>query len=136
MKKEELASMLNGRQYRDEITPDIQHALQESDLVVVYGASDDLMEFRGAIDEELGAWDGGLAYLNKDGILLNECEDDDCPHFKKLMANGIKVEQLWCEEPKISWTYKTDIPHSTFEILEDGETYCRGIVFNLSDIAV
>ena len=34
----------------------------------------------------------------------------------------------------IAWTYRTDIPHETFMIYEDGEPYCRGIVFNIDDV--
>jgi hypothetical protein len=33
-----------------------------------------------------------------------------------------------------SWSYETDIPHATFDVLEDGEVYCRGIVFALADL--
>jgi hypothetical protein len=29
-----------------------------------------------------------------------------------------------------------DFPHDTFEIREDGEKYCKGIVFRLSDVAM
>ena len=34
----------------------------------------------------------------------------------------------------VSWSYLTDIPHKTFDIMEDGEIYCRGIVFSLDDL--
>jgi hypothetical protein len=46
-----------------------------------------------------------------------------------------KIEAVWAEDG-YSWTYRTDIPHATFEITEDGEPYCRGIVFALADLAV
>ena len=135
MTKEELAKMLDGMEYRYEITPDIQHGLINSDLVVVYGYSDDNMEFRGAIDDEVSCYNGGTAKLSHINglLLLNEC-DDDCPYFEALSSSAIDIEALWCKEDDYSWTYKTDIPHATFDILEDGEKYCRGIVFNLSDV--
>ena len=34
----------------------------------------------------------------------------------------------------ITWCYKTDIPHETFMIYDDGEPYCRGIVFSIEDL--
>lgn len=34
----------------------------------------------------------------------------------------------------IPWTYETDIPHETFVIYNDGEPYCRGIVFSVDDV--
>lgn len=136
MNQKELAEMLNGRQYADEISPDIQHILtgKENDLVVVFGASDDLMEFRGAIYDEVGCYDGGKAYLNKTGLLVNKCACNECPYFERELARAVVVEALWDKEEPFTWTYKTDIPHETFIIHEDDDMYCRGIVFNLSDI--
>ena len=32
----------------------------------------------------------------------------------------------------ITWVYRTDIPHVTFMMYEDGEPCCRGIVFYLA----
>ncbi|HET8685200.1 MAG TPA: hypothetical protein VFM18_00895 [Methanosarcina sp.] len=76
MNSKELAALLNGRQYRAEITKDEECQATQNNLVVVFGASDDLMEFRGAIDDELGAWEGTTAYLTKDGLLQNDCDND------------------------------------------------------------
>lgn len=99
----------------------------------MFGASDDLIEFRGAIHDELGA--PTTAYLTSEGLLQNECDSSECPHFEKMKAKAATIEALWCKEEGYSFTYKTDIPHETFEIVEDGEPYCRGIVFSLSDVA-
>ena len=43
----ELADKLNGRAYGDSFD-DVKQEAKESGLVIVYGASDDLMEFDGA----------------------------------------------------------------------------------------
>lgn len=43
----ELAEKLNGRAYGDSFD-DVEQEAKESGLVIVYGASDDLMEFDGA----------------------------------------------------------------------------------------
>lgn len=34
----------------------------------------------------------------------------------------------------ITWAYVTEIPHETFMVYEDGESYCRGIVFSIDDV--
>lgn len=136
MTRDELAALLNGREYREEITKDEARAAKDAGLVVVYGASDDLMEFDGAINDEIGAWEGAAAYLNADGLLQNECPDEDCPYFEKLCEKAATIKALWCAEDGYSWTFETDIPHATFEIVEDGEPYCRGIVFALADVKV
>ena len=46
--------MLNGRSYRNEITSSEEKLAKENNLVVVYGASDDLVELAGAMSEEFG----------------------------------------------------------------------------------
>lgn len=134
MNTKELAAMLSGREYRKEISHNEAAAASVSGLVVVFGASDDLMEFRGAISDEIGAYEGATAYLDATGLLTNDCENDECPHFGKLKERAQTIDALWCEEDGYSWTFSTKIPHETFEILEDGEPYCRGIVFALADI--
>lgn len=134
MTKEELAAKLNGREYREELSSTEESNAKSWGLVVVYGASDDLVELRGAISEEVGVYDGGSVFLNSKGILTNECDDEDCPYFEKEKEKAVVIEALWCKEGDYSWTYKTDIPHATFEIMEDKEHYCRGIVFALSDV--
>ena len=136
--KEELASRLNGREYGDEMTVSEEAEAMSAGLVVVFGASDDLCEFRGAIDEEMDACDGGKFYLHRDGILSNP-DSEECDKCRKnIVATQKKcahVEAMWCpKELETSWAMKTDLPCSTFDIMEDGELYCRGIVFNVSDL--
>jgi len=134
MTRDELAKYLDGREYINEIDTATEIRAKEAGLVVVFGASDDLMEFRGAIHDEIGCYDSCKAYLNNKGLIVNECDDEDCPHFDRLKKHAIVINGLWCDEPGICWTFKTDIPHSTFEIMEDGEKFCRGIVFDLKDV--
>jgi hypothetical protein len=53
-----LAALLTGREYRQEITRAEEADAKAAGLVVAFGASDDLLEFRGAIDDEVGCYDG------------------------------------------------------------------------------
>ena len=108
----DFAEGLNGRNYRNEITPFEEQRAKELDFVVVFGGSDDLAEFRGAIDDEIDCFDGGRVYEK----------------------NGKYIDAVWCES-EYSWTYNTNIPHATFDIYDsdDNEKYCKGIVFKRSD---
>ena len=133
MTKDDVAKILDGSEYPLRIPTELTAALKPTDLVIVFGASDDLMEFRGKIYDEIGCYDGGTAYLTKQGLLENRCDCDDCPYFKDEKTGAKTIEALW-DIDGVSWSYKTEIPHSTFNILEDGEIYCRGIVFNLSEV--
>lgn len=134
MNAKELAAQLYGATYGMAMRKALKAEAIAHRLVVVYGHSDDLMEFDGAIYDEIGANDGATAYLTSAGLLQNDCGNDDCPHFKKLKEKAATIEALWCKEEGYSWTFKTDIPHETFEITDDGEPYCRGIVFALADV--
>lgn len=141
MTPSELAAILNGREYRIEISDSEEALAKAAGLVVVFGASDDLMEFRGAISDELGAYDGTTARVSPIGLLPSwesvDKEDEDAAeaYFKAKLGGFREIKALWDSGDGYSWTFKTDIPHSTFEIVEDGEPYCRGIVFKLSDVA-
>ncbi len=138
MTKEELAAQLNGLEYPTRIPGALIAAAQSSGLVILCGASDDLMEFYGARREEIGCYDGGTAFVDCDGVLPDrDCLDGDgeIAAYVQRQKSAKPIEALWCKEDGYSWTYKTDIPHATFEVVEDEETYCRGIVFALADLA-
>jgi hypothetical protein len=134
MTPQEAAAKLDGGEYRKEVSVEMARALRDAGLVAVYGASDDLMEFEGAIREEVGCYDGGTALLTRAGLLNNECENDDCPHFAKIKEMATPIHANW-DERGFSWTYETSIPHAKFVIKEDGENYCEGIVFALADVS-
>jgi len=135
MTRDEAADQLNTSKYGDEGSPQLFRAMNDAGLVAVFGASDDLMEFRGAIDDEIGAYNGTTAYLTSKGLLENDCENNDCPHFKKLKKTAATIKAVW-DNGGISWRYETEIPHSKFIVNEDGEAYCVGIVFALADVSV
>ena len=139
MDAKELAAKLNGREYCHEITDEEVRQAKEAGLVVVFGASDDLIEFRGAIRDEGDCYDGGTVLIDTKGVLpswdeASESEESAQEYFERK-AKARTITALWAKEPGYSWTYKTDIPHETFEIVEDGEPYCRGIIFNIGDIS-
>ena len=132
MTKEQFAKLLDGREYHAEITKEECIIVRDSGLVVVFGYSDDNTEFRGAIDEEVGSWDGTTIYLDAKGI-FEEC-DCDCIHYKRAKYDSKTIRAIWCPPSGGSWAYATDIPHETFKIYEDGELYCEGIVFAMEDL--
>lgn len=132
MLTKEIATIIDGMEYGEEPSEQLINDAKEDGIVIVFGASDDLMEFRGAITDELAIYGGGFAYLNKDGLLKNKCDNAECPYFieKRLQAKSIAA--VW-DCGGYSWMYITEISHETFEILEEGEKYCRGLVFLLGD---
>lgn len=112
MTLKEFAKMLDGREYRHEITKEEEALAKELGFVVVFGYSDDNAELRGAIDDEISCFDGGELY------------HVDLP--STIYAD-------WCpEDIDCSWAYGTSIPHEKFNIYEDGELYCVGIVCDIN----
>lgn len=125
----DVASKLDGIQYRQG-EPDraFEKELRDNRLVVVIGSSDDLVNFYGAISDELGAYEH---YITPEGMSRNKCDCDGCPYYEEHLKNAKVIEPEWCNHPDYAWTYKTSIPHATFDVMEDDEKYCRGIIFSL-----
>lgn len=149
MTAQELAERLVGMTSDNDPPAILIEAAKQSGLIIVYGGSDDLMEFRGAIHDEYGVNDGGEVTVTPLGVLedFDEIDSDDKDklreYFKREAVGGQVIEALWAQESTekgdYSWTYRTNIPHSTFEITDAGEEepdypYCRGIVFALADV--
>ena len=129
----ELANKLDGIEYPVRIPKEIAKEAKDHGWLIVYGASDDLIEFEGAFRDEAGVYNGGEVRFDKKGIIppFDEVEHEpvSCREWIERIDNSTVIEALWCEEEGYSWTYKLDKIHYTFEVMEDGEHYCRGIVF-------
>ena len=86
MINKEIAEMIDGMEYGYEIRWDIIKYAKENGVVIIFGASDDLMEFRGAIHDEVGGFEGATVWIDQDGILQNECDNADCPYFNRKVS--------------------------------------------------
>lgn len=130
MNAQQLAAQLNGRQMGDEITEAEAEIAEKSDLVVVFGYSDDNIEFRGAIYNEVGCYGGGTIFVTKKGVLQphSDCDCEYCS-YKELRKSAKEIKAIW-SKGDYSWQYETMIPHVPFDILEGKEKFCRGIVFH------
>lgn len=152
MTKEQLAQRLDGREYREEMTKEEEKSAKENNLLVLFGQSDDLLEMRGAIRDETGAWEGGDYALALKGELYADGEEGNTCH--KALENEvlpisdehdndddprlIRVE--WDPEPgpddpaRSSWRITSNLPCAPFTIREDGDPYCEGIVIDLDEV--
>jgi hypothetical protein len=143
MTKEELAAHLDGRTYPHRFAPTVIAAATAARLVVITGASDDIMSFEGAIDDEQGANDGTVAYLTPAGLLPDwesVDKDDEATaerYFEQKRSGIVEVQAQWSPEddPEVSWRIVTDLPHAKFDLMEDDAVFCRGIVISMADVA-
>lgn len=138
MTAKELANMLSGREYGMEITKEEERQAADAGLLVFYGYSDDNVEIAGAYNDEVGAYNGAAIHLTKTGVLQEpDCDDFEsceCPYFIAAKKEARTVEAMWHDKGGPCWTFKTDIPHETFHIYEDGELFCVGIVLSVEDL--
>lgn len=142
MNKKELAQLLNGRQYRNEINEAECRLAEESGLIVVFGASDDLLEFRGCIYDELGAWDGETVNISRKKLKAKNRNIHNVGKISKesiILAKKNKIYAVWCpvdEKDKVytAWEILSNIPNKSFKIYEDDKLYCIGIVFHKDNL--
>lgn len=136
MTKESLASTLNGREYGEELLATEELAAKTNGLLVIFGASDDIVEMRGAIKDE--SYDSVL-YISKDGSLLpSSIEPDEVEtlrrhgvfeHAKIRREEAIRIAAMWCDENSGSgllWRYcpiPRSLPLRAFTAF--GKSYCR-----------
>jgi hypothetical protein len=136
MTKEQLAEKLNGRKCMSEITNTESVEAYEAGLVVLFGDSDDNMVLRGAIHGEISCYTGTTLLLTPDGQIMEPRHKERCRcqycGFSEFAKTAKSIEAVYTDG--YSWIYETDIPHATFEIMEDGSKYCRGIVFDLASL--
>ena len=131
MTLKEFAEKLNNAKLEYlQLPSEIIDEAKENGFVIVTGASDDLIEFDGAYTEEAGCFNGAKITFDSDGT------DDDGYVHKNL------INVYWCgmidgeevREYEATWEYETDIPHETFDMWDNGELYCKGIVFRVEDM--
>jgi hypothetical protein len=137
---------MNGRSYLNEMNKQEELIAEESGLIVIFGASDDLIEFRGAIYDEIDAYDGTDFIIATPGTEISVDENEET-YRKAKELEAVSIEErsstkknrfsaLWSpEELECSWLIKTDLPHVSFNIMEDGELYCRGLIIEVAALS-
>lgn len=136
--RDAFASRLNGREYLDELTSAEEREARDARLLVVFGASDDLTEFRGILHDEAGASDlygHKIAPGSKAGTWQILSLDEDRYGRVTVSKKGALIETEWRPETlETSWLIKPSVPFAPFDIMEDGDLYCRGAVIDEADL--
>ena len=126
-----LAKLLNNRDLDDGFYRFEQKCAAKSNLVIVSGYSDDLIELEGAIRQEENCFCGGVFHLKR--------QKEKWTLEKGTCKNNISA--VWCDSNGINdnlevipWTYKTDIPCELFYATFRGDPFCEGFVFKIEDL--
>lgn len=135
----QVAERMTGREYGSELLDGEEDELKQAGLVVAFGYSDDYLEIRGVACAEFGAWNGTTCYVC-DGVAYKKPRDgaemtlDDAREYLAMEAKpNVKVTAHWCPPAPFSgsWLIECDMPYIPFDIMEDGELFCRGAVFTV-----
>ena len=137
-KLEELVSKLHNAEDRD--IDSLNKFAKENNFVFIFGYSDDCVEFRGSIYDEGYCYGGGNLPFTKKGLVNDTGELEDA--LKVLTDNGYDVSSIHAQtntvkavrDTKGVWRFETDIPHKTFNVMEDGELSSVGIAFRMEDL--
>ncbi len=88
--------------------------------MILYGYSDDLLEFEGFITDEVGAYEG----ISHDDL------DNEYPVEIYDLMKKYEISLNWCPDDEKSWAFsvKDGTYYEKFNIIEDGEVFCEGIV--------
>ena len=144
--KEQLAGMLNNVEVGNEDNRKIWDLAYKNGLVICFGYSDDNLELRGAIDDEIGAYDGGEAYLyfdkNNEPCAISNSDERYEDLAQALLRLGLefnilkhKVIAEWCpKDLETSWRITATVPYASFNVYEDGDLFCVGCVIDVNYI--
>jgi hypothetical protein len=136
----EWAEKISGFEYPADELDNLNKEMAADGIIIAFGASDDLLEFRGVIYDEVGAREGMEVRISSRGkgtaFIFDEEENKDSAEFnRKEIEQMQKIKTRWePEDIDASWKIETEIPHETFDIMEEGELFCRGVVYHVNDI--
>jgi len=144
----EFSAMLHGRDCQPNLTQNELWLAKKRGFVVVYGDSDDRVEFEGAIRAEghtnplLRNRPAGVLALSENGELL----DDESELYTEYVRNNCNIITVfYCGKDGLNWAFESDIPHETFltydggydeEFAEFDDGFARCMVFELSSLKI
>jgi len=108
------------RNYGREFTQEEINEMKTDKIVAFMGASDDLVEVNGAIDDELDCYTNAIF-----GYCSGKFSRNKNTKFKLIVTHGKNNCCFWLD---------ANVIYSTFVVMDDDEPYCRGIFVSLYDI--
>ena len=115
--------MLQGRDRQPNLTTNERLLAELRGFVVVYGDSDDRVEFEGALKLEgytnplNKACPAGILALSKDGKLLDE---ESSLYAECIKENRNVITVFYCCKDGLNWAFESSIPHETFFTFDGG----------------
>lgn len=137
----DFAEELAGIDYEtviDKETPGVFIEMKAEGIVAAFGMYDHLFVFEGAIESQISAFGGAVAYLNAKGLIENKCNCEDCFYFNQIKGKSVSIEARYNDSPVLGvnlWNVRFDLANvARFMIHEDGEPFSEGVIFYLNDL--
>lgn len=146
---DDLAKLLNDNMNGDELDNpyniDVEKICKENKWIILFPYSDDCLEIRGYIDDEIGAWNGGDYEIIKKGDFYKDTDEENTYH--KAERNmliygdenpGIKIK--WCEKDNYVWYIDCTYDNVAYfniqdeDVMDDNEIWARCCVIDCSKI--
>jgi len=145
----DLAKLLNGNLNGNELDNpyniDVEKICKENKWIILFPYSDDCLEIRGYIDDEIGAWNGGDYEIIKKGDFYKDTDEENTYHkTERNMLTygdenpGIKIK--WCEKDNYVWHIDCTYDNVAYfniqdeDTMEDNEIWARCCVIDCSKI--
>lgn len=130
------ATVLNNREYREELTGEEQIKMREEGVVCIFGASDDLCELRGAFSDEIDCYGGGkFCYVSEADRFVENT------YYERNPDELIQVDldnrfYLEISSDKGYWTYglPDEVEFEEFRVMEDEKLYAIGKLILVEDL--
>jgi len=136
---EQFARLLDGRECGEEISKEEEAIAAESRLFVFFGDSDDGLKVLGILCDFFSAIGGRKVTIAK--VINSPYWAYVTEQTKALVSifvqirDSFVVNAIWNpDDPDTTWLIATDVPSFPFDIMEDGNLFCRGIVIAESDV--
>jgi len=144
MNLKEWAEKFNNMEYGSNNIRDAQDELEADGVIAVMGASDDLCELYGDISDEFNCYNGNKLYWVGNGF----CSETEKDNFLCVVDNEYPIFFEKCqaifnkdcsyinikEGTNCQFEYETNIPCERFNVMEDGNLYCSGLLFYTKDL--
>ena len=130
MTLKEFAEKLENQPYRGFPDENLAQLAKENDIVILYGASDDLIEADGAIRDELSKW-----APNKWSKTFYITKNKSLSFSKTANCLQYRFKVFWGSDDW-TWRFTTGVQHEVFHLYDDDYAFCEGIIFYLKDLYV
>lgn len=133
----EFARKLDDLEFND-FEPSIMFAeAKERGIVILYNIHPMTCVLKGAIHSETDCYVGKIAFIDSTGFSRRFYFTDPEERFsyKNWKENKDIEFRIKCNsEGNPYWRYETKIPHEKFDVYEDGELFCEGIIFYADEL--